>query len=106
VTSGVVFTPEAQTDLLDLYDHIAESGDGDRALDYVQRIQAACLRLHIFPERGTRRDDIRPGLRVIGVERRVAIAFHIVAGTVIIDRVLYGGRDLGVLGQPDYSGGR
>jgi len=85
VTSGVVFTPEAQTDLLDLYDHIAESGDGDRALDYVQRIQAACL---------------------IGVERRVAIAFHIVAGTVIIDRVLYGGRDLGVLGQPDYSGGR
>ena len=64
---------------------------------YVERIQAACLRLAVFPERGTRRDDIRPGLRVIGFEGRVAIAFHVGAGRVTIDRVLYGGRDLGTL---------
>ena len=92
----VVFAPEAQIDLLDLYDMIAEGG-GERALAYVERVQAACLRLAVFPERGTRRDDVRPGLRVIGFERRVAIAFHVGAGRVTIDRVLHGGRDLGTL---------
>jgi toxin ParE1/3/4 len=40
-----------------------------------------------------------PGLRIIGFERRVAIAFHIDPGRVTIDRILYGGRDLGVLGE-------
>jgi len=95
VTHDVVFAPEAQLDLLDLYDTIAKGGGSERALAYVERIQAACLRLAAFPERGTRRDDIRPGLRVVGFERRVAIAFHVGAATVTIDRILYGGRDLG-----------
>ena len=48
----------------------------------------------MFPERGAQRDDLRPGLRVIGFERRVTIAFHITSETVVIDRVFYGGRDL------------
>lgn len=97
MTHEVVFAPEAQLDLLDLYDMVAEDGGGERALAYVERVQAVCLRLAVFPERGTRRDDVRPGLRVIGFERRVAIAFHVGAGRVTIDRVLYGGRDLGTL---------
>ena len=97
MTYEVVFAPEAQLDLLDLYDVIAENGDDERALAYVERIQAACLRLAVFPERGTRRDDIRPGLRVIGFERRVVIAFHVGTERVTIDRVLYGGRDLGTV---------
>lgn len=95
MTHEVVFAPEAQLDLLDLYDTVSESGGGERALAYVERVQAACLRLAAFPERGTRHDDIRPGLRVIGFERRVAIAFHVGGGRVTIDRILYGGRDLG-----------
>lgn len=95
MTREVVFAPEAQIDLLDLYGMIAEAGGGERALAYVERIQAASLRLGVLPERGTRRDDIRPGLRVTGFERRVAIAFHVGAGRVMIARVLYGGRDLG-----------
>jgi toxin ParE1/3/4 len=44
--------------------------------------------------RGTRRDDIRPGLRVVGFERRVTIAFHVDDTTVTIDRILYGGREI------------
>lgn len=97
MTHEVVFAPEAQLDLLDLYDAIAEGGGGERALAYVERVQAACLRLATFPERGTRRDDVRPGLRLIGFERRAVIAFHVGAGRVTIDRVLYGGRDLGTV---------
>jgi toxin ParE1/3/4 len=46
-----------------------------------------------FPNRGTRRDDLRPSLRVIGFERRVTIAFHVSASAVTIDRIFYGGRD-------------
>jgi toxin ParE1/3/4 len=63
----------------------------------VERIEAYCLGFADFPERGTRRDDLMPGLRVIGFERRVTIAFHVDARTVTVDRILYGGRDLGIL---------
>ena len=55
----------------------------------------------MFPERGTRRDDLRPGLREIGVGRRATIAFHVGAGTVTIDRILYGGRDFGAAFDDD-----
>ncbi len=45
-------------------------------------------------ERGTLRDDIRPGLRTVGFERRMTIAFHVESKRVVIDRVLYAGRDI------------
>jgi plasmid stabilization system protein ParE len=50
--------------------------------------------LSVFPEHGTRRDDLRPGLRILGVERRAVIALQVTADTVTILRILYGGRDL------------
>ncbi len=97
----VVFSLEAQADLIELYEFVAPRGGADRALAYVERIQATCVSLGRFPDRGTRRDDIRRGLRVIGFERRVTIAFHIISGQVVIDRILYAGRDLqGALSQP------
>lgn len=49
--------------------------------------------MDIASERGTRRDDIRPGLRTIGFERRVVIAFHVSARRVEILRFFYGGRN-------------
>jgi toxin ParE1/3/4 len=68
VTREVVFAPEAQADLLDLYETIAREGGDDRALAYVERIQTACLRLEAFPERGTRRDH-RPPFRAGAMAR-------------------------------------
>jgi toxin ParE1/3/4 len=47
----------------------------------------------VFPKRGARRDDLRPGLRILGFERRAAIALQATAETVVILRILYGGRD-------------
>jgi hypothetical protein len=35
-----------------------------------------------FLERGTLRDDLRPGLRITTLRRRVTIAFHITDMTV------------------------
>ncbi|MBA2262749.1 MAG: type II toxin-antitoxin system RelE/ParE family toxin, partial [Solirubrobacterales bacterium] len=61
---------------------------------YLDRIEACCLGLGDFPERGTRRDDLWPSLRTMGFERRITIAFTVAAEAVTVLRVLYGGRDL------------
>ena len=47
----------------------------------------------MFPERGTRRDDIASGLRTVGFERRVTIAFRVLDRGVEIVAVAYGGRE-------------
>ena len=93
----VLFSPEAEHDLLSLYDYIADRAGPDVALGFVERIEAQCLGFVMFPDRGTRRDDVRPGLRLIGFERRVTIAFHRQGDLVVIDRILYGGRDVAAL---------
>lgn len=90
----VVFGPEARNDLLGLYAYIAAHSGEERALAYVERIEQFCFGLAQFPERGARRDDLLPGLRVTGFEKRCAIAFHIGQSVVTIDRILYGGRDM------------
>ncbi len=75
-----------------------------RRWSYIERIEACCTGLADFPERGTGRDSLRPGLRTLGFERRVLIAFHIGTDTVTIDRILYRGRDFDVLlAAPDES---
>lgn len=98
----VQFSPEAQNDLLELYDYIADRAGAERAMAYVERIERHCAQLAMFPERGTRRDDVRRGLRTIGFERRIAIAFNTDAGVVTILRVLYAGRELvGAFGEEE-----
>jgi toxin ParE1/3/4 len=73
----VSFRPLAEADLFGLYRFIAEeAGHGVAGAD-IDRIEAACMALETFPERGTRRDDIRPGLRTMGFERRATIVFQV-----------------------------
>ncbi len=62
----VVFTPRAERQFSELYSFIVENGSETRAEAFVGGIIADCLALATFPERGTRRDDIRPNLRVKG----------------------------------------
>ena len=99
VAHRLVFAPEARDDLRGLYLFMAGRDGEDRAMAYIERIEAHCRAFADFPERGTRRDDLLPGLRITGFERRVTIAFHVGADTVTIDRILYGGRDLSALGE-------
>jgi len=90
----VEFNPEAKVDLLNLYSYIAERSGEGRALAYIQRIEETCMSLQTFPLRGKLYGAIRPGLRVLGFERRVSIAFQVNQRVVTIFRVLYGGRNL------------
>jgi toxin ParE1/3/4 len=97
VARRVVFAPEALSDLRALYDTIADASLPARALDYVEGVRRLCVQLADFPERGTRRDAIRPGLRTLGYRRRVTVAFHVTETTVVIDRLFYAGRDVEAL---------
>jgi toxin ParE1/3/4 len=92
VSLPVVFTPEAQDDLFGLFDYIATHGSVARALRYIERIEKTCMSLTTLPERGTRREDLRLGLRIMGFEHRVLIAFQVRSDSVAILRILYGGR--------------
>jgi toxin ParE1/3/4 len=52
-----------------------------------------CLGFDIASERGHRRDDVSPGLRIVGFERRVTIAFVADENQVTILRLFYGGQN-------------
>jgi toxin ParE1/3/4 len=99
----VKFRPRAEADLFDLYRHIAEEAGPEVAGGYIDRIEAACMALETFPERGTRRDDIRAGLRMMGFERRATIVFVVEKTDVVIVRIFYGGQDYDFLhaGRPN-----
>lgn len=89
----VEFSPEALEDLRRLYDWIAEVASPAVAITYLARIEAFCRSMAHPPERGHRRDDIRPGLRIVGFERRITVAFAVAGERVTILRLFYGGRD-------------
>jgi toxin ParE1/3/4 len=94
VEHRVVFSPEAAADLFNLYDYIAKRSGPARAIGYIQRIESHCSGFRFSAERGTKRDDLRPGLRITGFERRITIAFHVETSAVVIDRILYAERDV------------
>jgi toxin ParE1/3/4 len=89
----IVFRPQAEADLLELYDYVADEAGHAVAGAYIDRIEAACLVLETFPERGTRRDHVRPGLRTMGFERRATIVFQVRKSDVVIVRIFHGGRN-------------
>lgn len=90
----VRFDPAAEIELAYLYDYIRDRCGAVVAEAYIRRIVAHCMRLADFPERGTNRSELRPGLRTMGFERRATIAFVVEDSGVTILRILYGGRDV------------
>ena len=89
----VIFTPLAERHIDSLHEYIAVHTSEECADGYVGRIVDFCNGLCTFPLRGTQRDDLLPGLRVTGFERRVTIAFIVTADEVLIEGIFYGGRD-------------
>lgn len=91
----VVFTPRAEHQFASLYAFIADVSGEARAEKFVGEIMADCLSLATFPERGTRRDDIRPNLRTKGYARRATIAFSVdtTKAVVAVHGVFYGGQN-------------
>jgi plasmid stabilization system protein ParE len=72
---------------------VPEAGERT-ARAWADRLIVYCEGFATFPERGTRRDDIAPGLRTVGYRRRATIAFRVDGNVVVILRMLHGGRAL------------
>ena len=101
-TLRVTFRPQAEADLRELYDFIAEDAGTGIAGAYIERIEAACLGLETFPLRGRARDGIRPGIRSLGFERLATIVYRVLKSEVVIIRIFYGGHDFErLLGDAD-----
>ncbi|MBV8848482.1 MAG: type II toxin-antitoxin system RelE/ParE family toxin [Methylobacteriaceae bacterium] len=92
--SRVLFSDAAQIDLDNLFEWLAERAGVEIRARLYPANQTEMYCAAALPERGTRRDEILPGLRTIGFERRVTIAFMVEDGNVIILAVAYGGRQL------------
>lgn len=93
MSHSVIFSPRAEAQLVKLHKDIGDRsapGIGER---YAAAIVKYCLAFSTFPHRGTRRDDVRLGVRTVGYRRRATIAFEVVNDTVIILGVYYGGQD-------------
>lgn len=93
MTFSVGFAPEAEQQLFDLYRYIATAGSPEDAARFVDSIVTFCEGLATFSVVGRARDDIRPGLRVVGYRRRVVVAFTVIGQSVVIVGIFYGGRD-------------
>lgn len=89
----IVFSKRARRQLESLFTYLAPRAGPRSARGYVDRIIASCEGLSDHPHRGTRREDILPGLRIFGFERRVTIAFVVEEHAVVIVGVFYGGQD-------------
>ncbi len=87
----VLFAPEAVQDLEAIYTLISEGGGSGRAQNYLARLESHCLGFDLASERGTARDDIRPGLRITSFDRRITIAFKVTAEEVVFLRLFYAG---------------
>lgn len=90
----IAFHRRAVRELNELADYITEQASPARANAFVGSIRAFCMGLATFPERGTVRDDIAPGVRLVGFRRRVSITFLVEGDSVHILGIFYGGRNI------------
>jgi toxin ParE1/3/4 len=93
MTHSVVFSERAEQQLDALYALIEADSGSARAESFTAEIVNFCMGLSLFPERGTRRNDLRAGLRILGWRRRVSIAIVVEPKAVLILGVFYGGQD-------------
>lgn len=91
----VFLSPEAEADIVDIYRSISEASMSsvvDR--QYVERLTSYLETFEVFPERGSLRNDVRQGLRVVGFERSVSVAFVVEQDSVVILRLAQNGRQI------------
>jgi len=90
---SVTFSPAARDDVFAIYDYIATLAGSEVAYHYIQRIETFCLKLDLASQRGNKHDDVRKGLRTVGFERRLTIAFSVDEEQVTILRIHQKGRN-------------
>jgi toxin ParE1/3/4 len=88
-----VYAPEAEEQIVELHGYLANAASINIADRYIDSLIAYCESLTNFPERGARRNDIRPGLRITHHRGKTAIAFTGSPEFIKILGVFHGGRN-------------
>ena len=89
--NDLVFSPQAQQDLIDIWDFIAQD-DVDAADRVCNDIEQKCEALTQAPGMGRARDELAPSLRSFPVGKYV-IFYRLIANGIEIARILHGARD-------------
>jgi toxin ParE1/3/4 len=89
----VVWSPEADEDLVQLWLYLAEEASEGAADRRLREIERACATLSQWPQSGRARDELLPGLRSVPVSPQV-IFYRVSAAAIEIVRVLHGHRDI------------
>ena len=84
--------PQVRLDLLQIWDYIRQR-DPDAAEQVLRDIDERFVLLSEFPEMGSKRDDIRDGMRLAVYKRFVILYFPVEDGVEIV-RVIRGERNL------------
>lgn len=86
------FLPAAISDLEKIEDHIASTAGASAAESVTESILNRCAALSAMPNSGSKRDEIRPGLRSV-TQRRYVIYYTHNARTIFIMRIRHSARD-------------
>ncbi|MBF0185930.1 MAG: type II toxin-antitoxin system RelE/ParE family toxin [Magnetococcales bacterium] len=101
--SHVLIRPKAESDLAEIWCYIAQDtpAHADKLLD---RIAESCSVLAIFPNTGSNRCELMPGMRSFSVENYLIFYLPMDDGIEVV-RVLHGVRNIGTdyFQQPDKS---
>ncbi|MBE2242542.1 MAG: type II toxin-antitoxin system RelE/ParE family toxin [Burkholderiaceae bacterium] len=88
----VTFSPAARDDLLEVALYIAQDNPA-RASTFVDELEVRCLGLGETPGIGTARSELGEGIRMLP-HGRYLIFYREARGTVRIERVMHGARDI------------
>lgn len=97
--AAVTFSPKSRQDLLDIGDYIAKDSRAN-ARRFVGKLMEQCKRIGNAPLGYAGREDLAPSLRMAALGRYV-VFFRVIDGTVRIERVLHGARNLPAVLESD-----
>ena|SRR5688572_19285861 len=91
-----VLDRDAEADLSNIRAHLESAVSAAFADAFIDQVFSYFAGYSDFPYRGTMRDDVRPGVRLVGWRKILTIAFKISEPTekVVILGVFYRGRDV------------
>lgn len=92
MTPLLIYSGLALADLEEIFDFIA-ADNPQRAWTYIEDIRKACRDLCHSPLIGIERANLRPGLRIFPLWRRVIVAYELLPDELLVLRVFTGGRD-------------
>ena len=96
-TYTVRVRPSAARHLARIEARLTAEADETIARAYVSAILTRCFALDTFPETGTLRDDLQPGVRTISFRRKVVIAYAVEGEEVAILAIGWRGQEIATL---------